>query len=195
MIFWSWPMFVDLHCACLNLVWLHDFNWLPSSHPNAMKFDMLAMLDVRIECDLFDDFWECLGWLLMQVILLTSLSFHLPYFDFKCSWNDNNAWFECGPNCVCFLIGWLWLWVDFSLLALTFSFMFDPRLVLVVLWTYVEFICFRLSTMLQRSLKLVWIWFVYPMLTFVLQMVWLITWVLCFAQLIPCVDCLPFLLI
>jgi hypothetical protein len=26
-----------------------------------MKFDMLAMLDVRIECDLFDNFWDCLG--------------------------------------------------------------------------------------------------------------------------------------
>ena len=112
-VFWSWPMLVDFHLAYLNLVWLHDFTWLPSSHPNAMKFDMLAMIDVRIECDLFDNFWKSLSWLLMQVILLTFLCFHLPYFDFKCSWNDNNAWFECGPNCDCLLSVWTWLWLTF----------------------------------------------------------------------------------
>jgi hypothetical protein len=101
-----------LLCACWNLLWLHDFHWLPSTCPNAMKFDMLTMLDVRIECELSDDFWKYLGWLLMQVILLTSLSLHLPYFDFKCSWNDDSDWYACEPNWNCFLIDWIWFWLS-----------------------------------------------------------------------------------
>ena len=118
-LFSIWYDFLKLTHACwlslcyLNLVWLHDFNWLPSSHPNAMKFYMYTMLDVRIECDLFYDFWKCLGWLLMQVILLTFVCFPLLYFDFKCSWNDHNTWFECGPDCDSFLNVWPWLWLTF----------------------------------------------------------------------------------
>ena len=59
-----------------------------------------------------------------------------------------------------FGFGWLFL------AALTFSFIFDPRLALVVLWTYVEFICFRLSIVLPRSYQFDWCLFVYIVLTF-----------------------------
>jgi len=55
-----------------------------------MKFDMLTMLWVVIDHDLFDDFWKCLRLVLMQVLLLTSMSFCLPYFDPNGSCNDDS---------------------------------------------------------------------------------------------------------
>ena len=93
-----------LHWACSNLLWLYDFHWLPSTCPNVMKFYMPTMLGVRIGHNLFGDFWKCLSWLLMQVILLTSLSYPLPCFDFFCLWIDDDAWYEYEPNWNCFLI-------------------------------------------------------------------------------------------
>ena len=63
-------------------------------------------------------------------------------------------------NCLTLTLSWLFL------AALTFSFIFDPRLALVVLWTYVEFICFRLSIVLPRSYQFDWCLFVYIVLTF-----------------------------
>ena len=159
--------------------------------------------EILYACHVMDCDWAWIIWWFLELFELTFDASHsvdfcmLPFAIFWLQMFMKWWW------CMIWLWAQLWLlsnWLTLTsswlfLAALTFSSIFDPRLALVVLWTYVEFICFRLSTMLQRSLKLVWIWFVYPMLTFVLQMVWLITWVLCFAQLIPCVDCLPLLLI
>jgi hypothetical protein len=136
MIFWSWPMLVDFHHAYLNLIWLHDFIWLPSSHPNAMKFYMYTMLDVRIECDLFHNFWKCLSWLLNEVFAVDFCMLPLLCFAFFCIWNDFDAWYKFESNCVYFPT-WLNLTlIEHCLLPWPFSFIFDPRLVLVVFWAY-----------------------------------------------------------
>ena len=52
-------------------------------------------------------------------------------------------------------LGWL------SFAVWLFSFIFDPRLALVVFWTYVEFICFRLSTNASKTIQIWLSWIVY----------------------------------
>ena len=121
---WFWAKsFCWLHWAYSNLLWLHDFHWLPSTCPIVMKFYMLTMLGVRIDHDLFGDFWKCLSWLLMQVFLLTSMSSHLPCFASFCLWNDVDAWYELETNWDCFLNVWIWSWLD---MACCFDFLIYP---------------------------------------------------------------------
>jgi hypothetical protein len=71
----SWCMFGWLLWVCLNLPCLSDFHWLSLHDPNDLKFYMHVLLWIMFDHELFGDFWKCLSLLLMQVLLLTSMSF------------------------------------------------------------------------------------------------------------------------
>ena len=89
---WSHPFLNCFHCFmnygswclcwCFELAYIIvsgflDFHWPSSFCPIELKIDMLYLEYVLFRCELFEDFWNCFGMLLIEVILFGHLRFHL----------------------------------------------------------------------------------------------------------------------
>ena len=89
--------------------------------------------------------WSLCCWLLYASLAMLCILLHM-----KWPWCMILLWIQLRMLLECLDMNW----VDFCLLPWPFSFIFDPRLVLVVFWAYVEFICFRLSTNALRIIQM-----------------------------------------